>query len=192
MNVNWPEIQGSPRPPKAGHKRLSEPNKRVVGCVTTAAIFIWGSVFTFYTVVAFARSAVSQSCVINLQELSQGMLQYSADNDGYLPPSHLWLDLEPLPNARDIGCPEAVGPEGPGYAMLAALSSKQTSTIQAAANTPLIFDSSLTGWNAAASLDSLPNPPRHGTKWPPWRQGLHNNVAYADGHASRLAAGSRP
>ena len=70
--------------------------------MTIAAVFIWGSAFTLYTFAAFARSAVSQTCVNNLQDLSQGMLQYSADHDGFLPPSNAWRDLEPFPYAKDI------------------------------------------------------------------------------------------
>ena len=187
MNVNWPEIQGSPRPPKAGHKRLSESNRTVVGCVTIAAVFIWGSFFTWPAIVAAQRASLGVACVSNLRQLSQGMLQYSEDHDGYLPPAHAWLDLEPLQNPRNFGCPEAMRIDrGPGYAMLAALSSMRTSKATTPAAMPMIFDSNLKGRNPAGRLDSLPNPPRHGTPRPYGDQIPHNNVAYADGHVRGL------
>jgi prepilin-type processing-associated H-X9-DG protein len=193
MNANWPEIEGPRKPRNTERKRLSEPDKRVVGCVTAAAILVWGSVFTFYTFMATVKAALSQSCVINLQELSQGMLQYSVDNDGYLPPSNAWHDLEPTDRAKDLGCPEWGGAdESSGYAMLAALSSKQTSTIKSPATMPMIFDSNLTGRNAAGGIDNLPNPPRHGTSWPFGGQSPRNNVAYADGHVKGVPPSGAP
>ena len=66
--------------------------------------------------------------------------------------------------------------------MLAALSSKQTSTIKDPAKMPLVFDSNLRGRNAAGGLDSLPTPARHGSPWPYGDKRPHNNIAYADGH----------
>jgi len=120
-------------------------------------------------------------CISNVTQLARAMILYSQDNDGRFPLRGSWMDSTGnYRRPRIVRCvlfaDDRNSPQNQyGYAMNQAMSGqkepKDPETV------PLVFDSINLARNASGTLDSLPDPPRHGD---------YNNIGYADGHAKGL------
>lgn len=110
---------------------------------------------------------------------------YAADYDDRQPPANAWMDaLRKYVNGDEIfrspGLPGAK-PGSPvyGLAFRGSLGNAKTTTDAGTDDVALIFDSDLTWRNAAADLDTLPDPPRYDSA-----NGGCNVVGFAGGHAA--------
>ena len=135
----------------------------------------------------YRETMAGNMCMRRIGESSRAMAMYAVDSDDSLPPATAWMDkLQPfVRSGRAFRCP-AVRMQGfnaYGYAMNVALSSNKRSAVADPSAKPLLFDSTLLTKNAASGIETLPQSGRHNGG---------NNVAYADGHMSRFAAGTKP
>lgn len=137
-----------------------------------------------FPVFAQAREKARQTaCLANLKQIGLAAQMYLQDYDNHFPPANRWGDaLDIYRKDRTLfRCPSV--PEGKyGYAMNSKLSRWSVAQFAQLEQTPLAYDSTNLEWNAHDAVSSLPNPPRHG--------GEVNNVAYADGAARAVRAGS--
>ena len=182
----------TPLPPETAEARPpKKPNWALLALAVVffgfcVAIMVAGAIL-FPSFRRYRATMAANTCIRRLGESSRAMAMYAADNDDSLPPASAWMDkLQPLVRSgRAFRCPtmRMRGFGAYGYAMNSALSAGKKSAIADPAATPLLFDSTLLAKNAASGIETLPSPGRHNGG---------NNVAYADGHASRLAAGSKP
>jgi prepilin-type processing-associated H-X9-DG protein len=176
-----PDVPRAPRPKNFGLWILGI----VVGSLVIAVVALIVTVVPGY---GHARAAArGRACLANVKSISLAMTMYAAANDDTLPPASDWMDTT-MPfahNRRAYRCPGAPGPRRSvrGYAMNKALSSKELASIKDLAGTPVVFDSTATGPNAAGGLDLLPDPARHPKG---------NSVGYLDGHAEQVRAGKGP
>jgi len=118
----------------------------------------------------------SADCVTNVKQLSLGLLMYTQDYDEVFPVQNWQTNIEPYVKKGDLfNCPAYVkkGKTG-GYAISDVLLGAKSQDIHAPALEPAIFDANVDAPNATASINDLPNPPRH-------PQG--NVIGYVDGHA---------
>jgi prepilin-type processing-associated H-X9-DG protein len=126
--------------------------------------------------------AARTRCISNIKQLALSATMYTADYDDRFPLRDNWMDSTKEYRKGDdmLRCPTfAFDEKAPknlyGYAMNQAISgAKPPPNI---ANVPLIFDSVNLARNASGTLDSLPNPGRHGGQ---------NVIGYADGHAKAV------
>ena len=158
--------------------------------VTVLSMCAWSCVPGFYVFRAANESAKGAACRSNLKQISQATLLYAEDHDGRLPPADRWGSAVPRQSSAILSCPTH-GWELPGYAMSWDMSSRLVRSIPDPTSAPLVFDSDLTGPNAAGSLADLPSPPRHGGTWTFDEDPPHNNVAYADGHVAHVGRDGR-
>ena len=121
-------------------------------------------------------------CRSNVKQSALGLLMYSYDADDRFPPRDLWMDasLPYVKSETNWHCPSV--PKGAyGYAFNGALSLAKPP--KDPAKTPLVYDSVNPIRNASDRVTSLPLPGRHGGG---------NSIAYADGHARRVASPASP
>ncbi len=125
-----------------------------------------------FPVVNFGNRPAAQrsTCSSNMKQLATALLMYSQDYDGRFPIAGRWdTDLMPyIKNAAVLRCPARAMPSG--YAFNSNLSGIDSSRLIAAANVPMIFESSLGSPGTADPLTSFLTP--------------HNGnggVGYADG-----------
>ena len=144
--------------------------------ITLAALATLAIVlFPVYAPRRGARSV--NRCLSNVKQLAGAMILYSEDNDGRFPLRDNWMDSTGnYRRPRTVRCvvfaDDRDSPQNQyGYAMNQAMSGskepKDPDTV------PLVFDSINLARNASGTLESLPNPPRHGKV---------DNIGYADGH----------
>ncbi len=128
-----------------------------------------------------AKEAAKRSLAMsNVKQVGVGVLIYSSDYDDKLPIADVWMDasfqfvrkkeLFHSPGVNDLNAF--------GLAMRKDLSAQSLTKMVAPEKEPLIFDSTLTQWNANGGLDTLPMPGRY-------RSGSKsvNVVGYADSRA---------
>jgi prepilin-type processing-associated H-X9-DG protein len=129
--------------------------------------------------------AVATACMSNLKQLSVGMQMYAGDHDDHLPFSASWMDASyPYTKNKSLyRCSAIMRIDRYGYAMLGKLSGRKTASIAGPSSQPLLFDSTLLGWNARGSLTSFDRMGRHDG---------YSNSAYLDGHVKRIPKGELP
>lgn len=173
--------------------RLSKGKWLFVGCaVVLIGLAVWlypfREVLWFYVTESFRgkKEFNPEGCVQNLKSLGQALNLYLQANDAY-PPADRWMDelilylhaddITRESQKRKLACPD-VGESAFGYAFNGEISSLWSDEVQNPAETPAIYDSEQTKWNAhdAKPLDSLPKRER--------KSG--NNVLYADGRVQRV------
>ena len=128
------------------------------------------------------------ACLSNLGELAKAASLYAGDHDDLLP-SDKWNDklhpyLRAIPDSELLfACPvqRRLDPESSGYAMSNRAAGKKLKSIGPLPITVLMFDSHATQPSAIAGPSDTPFPGRHD-------HGRKNNVVYADGHATSIAA----
>jgi prepilin-type processing-associated H-X9-DG protein len=130
------------------------------------------------------EQAQSNACLGNAKRLALSWLMYSADNGNRLPPKGDWQAATLAYSKTDAvyHCPVAAKNELEiyGYAGFIPVAGLNPDKIDDIAFQPMIFDSSLLGKSEWSGLESLPSPARHRGR---------NTVAFADGHAKRVATG---
>ena len=127
------------------------------------------------------HAAMRSACLSNLKQLALAQQMYASDHDGRFPFRDNWMDATEKYRKNDdiLRCSKLRKDKAPqnlyGYAMNQAMSGskepKDPDTV------PLVFDSINLARNASGTLESLPNPPRHGKV---------DNIGYADGHAKGI------
>lgn len=156
---------------------------------------------------ARTRVAHGLACVNNGKQLALGMMMYVQDYDEKFPPPNSWSDGL-LPYVKTvIGCPDvprplfvpdpSIGrfgpPVGQGYAANAYVEGKYQSAIEAPAEVPMLFESTL---NAPGSADlGASFTRRHPGQKPGWGVQLTDptgTIAFADGHAKPVLAFPTP
>lgn len=130
----------------------------------------------------------TQVCVSNVRLLARAFALYADDHEDRYPPSVVWMDATGpyVVQERRFRCPavEVEGAAAFGYAASAALDGSARADLDMPGETPLVYDSTLLGRNAADDGGSLPMPGRHVRRLArdgPWEPA--NVVAYADGRA---------
>lgn len=129
---------------------------------------------------------VTEICVSRLRSVSQGVLIYAADHDGFLPPAETWVDAtwpyaakkDPEEESESVfRCPaiSKLREGGYGYAFNLDLDSKPAKS-DFSDSKPMVFDSKALFRNAAGPpVAAYPAPdPRH-------NGGKANVIAYLDG-----------
>ena len=133
----------------------------------------------FYPVFSRARATARKTvCLVNVKQVSTGLLMYVSDWDEIYPDSANWCESldEYMKNREVLVCPEAPKQDC-GYAFNAALSNLHLAAVDDPANTVALFESDR-GWNAAGDPAALlPIEPRHLGG---------DNFGYIDGHARGL------
>jgi len=180
--VLQPEVQSAPSPPQRKFPWIWVG----IGC---GAFCCCGGVILaaiLFPVFAQARlAALKTSSLSNAKILGIAAVMYSGDYDDHLPSAKNWMDVtaaykQPEMDWEKVCRSPAVFKDDPaayGYAYRKSLSGKSMEKIEDSANTALIFDSTVLTRNAAAELDTLPNPARYGST---------NTVAFTDGHAKMI------
>ena len=148
-------------PPAASPKRGRGPMIWVIAAIAVGGccVLILPAVLLPVFVQAKENKARSD-CSHYMRQMGETMSLYAADFDDHLPPAD-WMDstYRHMPREKFLHCP-AVGTDEYGYALNDELVGRSRSEIKDA-NTPMVFDSTLTGRNAVGELDTLPNPGRH-------------------------------
>jgi len=112
------------------------------------------------------------SSLENLKAIHTALMLYH-DSEGAFPPAATWMDVTKLRlKTRDLSEEESMkklknpllsNPKEWGYAINDAAAGKYKDDIAEPDKTPLVFDSSDTGWNAHGDPEKLaPKPPRPG------------------------------
>jgi len=122
----------------------------------------------------------------HVKQIAYMQILYSADFDDRYPLRDNWMDSTTGYRKGDdmLRCPtfadDRNAPKNQyGYAMNQAMSGRKPPPNYA--EVPLVFDSINLARNASGTLDSLPDPPRHGKG---------NIIGYADGHAKGVEPSS--
>ena len=117
------------------------------------------------------------ACLSNLKQQASGLLQYADDHDDRFALRDGWMDgIAPYVKPEGVFHDPELPKGAYGYAFNAALSSAKAP--KSPERAPMVYDSVNPVRNASDAMTSLPRPGRHGGK---------NTVAYADGHAKRVA-----
>jgi prepilin-type processing-associated H-X9-DG protein len=141
-------------------------------------IFVFLVIFVYPMFVGPKLRHDRTSCKYRLGHSAISALIYAGDYDGRFPDATAWMDrLTNYVKDRNVFNDfEEETKFGYGYAFRTRASRVQINSIDPMERLVLIFDSTKGSRNAAADLESLPNPGRHGG---------FNTLAFADGHAAR-------
>lgn len=143
------------------------------------------------------------ACLNKIRNMTSAVMQYSNDWDQCLPSEKNWMDvIDPFlydKQGTPLHCDEVLlkDKSAYGYAFLKTMGNKKIISITNTSTTELIFDSTNLARNANDTLESLPNPPRHGSVNPFGRRlrdakgkrassKTFNIMGYADGHVSPI------
>jgi hypothetical protein len=109
------------------------------------------------------QAAIRTSCMVNLKQISQAQLLYSADADGRFPDAARWIDQSEAYNEyeRSFTCP-AVKSQGRqfGYAFNAAVSKKKAADLKDRREV-LLYESGNLQRNASGDPSKEPPTNRH-------------------------------
>jgi hypothetical protein len=132
-----------------------------------------------FPVFAQARFAAQKTATISHSKQSAlGVIMYSVDFNDRLPPAETWMDAT-FPYTKNKEAYKSIlaagdDPNKFGLAFRKDLGRKKIIDFDDPERWAMIFDSTLTKWNASSNLETLPSPGRY--------QGV-NIIAFLDGHA---------
>lgn len=141
---------------------------------------MWGvSALALFPVFNRARGqAQNSACLLNLKQLSLGIMMYVQDYNENMPPAARWSDVI-SPYVRNNGiyvCPSA-STLTCGYSFYDKLNMASMKMIASPFDTPMLFDS-VGGWNSVSPIEQVVA--RHNGGY---------NCSFADGHAKRIGDG---
>lgn len=118
-------------------------------------------------------TALRNTCMAQMKQLSLGMIMYTEDYDKTYPPAAKWSKaLLPYVKKDELyHCPADSGKNS--YAMNRNLDRRKLTTVRQLSTMPLLFESNLHKTNAVGLAADVARPPRHTGG---------NDFAYADGH----------
>lgn len=118
-------------------------------------------------------TALRNTCMSQMKQLSLGMMMYTEDYDRQYPPAGKWSKaILPYVKKNDLyNCPADNGKNS--YAMNRNLDRRKLTTVSAPAKMPLLFESNQHKADAAGLAAEVAKPPRHAGG---------NDFAYVDGH----------
>ena len=127
-------------------------------------------------------NAAQTSCLSNEKQLATGVLMYVQDYDERYPLAANWNEgINPyIKNQAIFRCPLESDRSVPSYGMNKDIPEKTEAVVEAPAETFMLIDA-LPGANRLVSKNDFPFTDRHGETI---------NIAFADGHAKRVAHGS--
>ena len=132
-----------------------------------------------FPVFAQARFAAQKTASLShAKQSALAAIMYSADFNDRLPPAESWMDAT-LPYTKNKEVYKSIlaagdDPNKFGFAFRKDLGRKKTMDFDDPDRWAMVFDSTLTDWNANSNLETLPDPGRY--------QGV-NIIAFLDGHA---------
>lgn len=142
-------------------------------CLLTGLVFI----IFWPTFMSAHHKANDSACHNNMRELSQAVLQYSADWDDSMPPSGHWADaailhIRPAKRLQTFHCPDARSPYS--YVFNVHLDRLRVERLADAAQTPMIYEGDVSRIESSGDGFTIPIAIRHNIS--------RSYVAFADGH----------
>jgi prepilin-type processing-associated H-X9-DG protein len=167
------------------------PEKQADRFILTCSVLVVVGGFLLYCLLApiyksSKPKATSTSCLSNMKQLGLALLMYVQDYDEKFPPAAEWMDmtLPYLKNENTYRCPGVAEKDkfAYGYGFNRKLERTLYEKIAEPEKTIMLFESWNLKKNVSDSVLTLLESPRHNDTI---------NLAYADGHASRLDRSQR-